>query len=241
MGDTRGPCWFRHILTVSHVLSETSPALADLRISIYDCPVSVHLQPHSSHTEISCTSEPLSASWAANVLSNGLRGLTDRPRSPRAAGPMLGEQGESIKVTGWIRAGTPHYLLGGTPISSNWFDKCSSIHRMRDEGRDREPGRMTERESYIIRFVIIRSLFPVTATCDSTLTTSPPWTQTKISFEQELIHLIVFAAYKHIQNTHRKEMSFLFGVHIKCQLLYYNIEVTTSKLLKCLKDTVGTF
>lgn len=87
----------------------------------------------------------LAASRVVNVLSNGLWGLTDRPRSPRAmAAQMLRELRESIKATGWISAETPHYLLGGTPISSNWFDKCSGIHRMRDEGqRRRELHRVT--------------------------------------------------------------------------------------------------
>lgn len=84
--------------------------------------------------------ELLPASRAANVLSNGLWGLTDRP-CPASPPPELQawrSQSESITATGWISAETPHYLLGGTPISSNWFDKCWSIHRMRDEVRDRE-------------------------------------------------------------------------------------------------------
>lgn len=110
---------------------------------------SVHSQTHSANTDRSCTPSwwSCSLSWAANVLSNGLWGLTDRLRSPRAVQARRSES-KSIKATGWISAETPHYLLGGTPISSNWFDKCSSIHRMRDKEKDREPHRMTERKFY---------------------------------------------------------------------------------------------
>lgn len=63
-------------------------------------------------------------SWAANVLSDGLWVLTDRLCSSRAVGLMLGELSKSINATGRISAKTQDYLLGGTPISSNWFDKC---------------------------------------------------------------------------------------------------------------------
>lgn len=74
------------------------------------------------------------ASWAVHVLSNDLWSLTDRPCSLGASDTPLREVSKSIKATGWISAETPHYLFRGTPISSNWFYKCCSIHRMRDKG-----------------------------------------------------------------------------------------------------------
>lgn len=76
-------------------------------------------------------------------------------RNPPPISPPSCRPDESIKATGWISAETPHYLLGGTPISSNWFDKCWSIPRMRDEGRDRE------KVLNSVRFDQNRRLFPV--------------------------------------------------------------------------------
>ncbi len=146
---------------------------------------------------------------------------------------MLGEQHKSIKATGWIRAETPHYLLVGTPISSNWFDKCSSIHRMRDEWRDREPHRMTERTFYTVRFVKIRRLFPVANsnflfTSDNFTTLNSNWNEI---FEQEL-SLIGFAASKHIEHTPWKETCSLFGVDIReSELCNASCTIVTAKAL----------
>lgn len=71
--------------------------------------------------------ELLATSRPANVLSNGLWDLTDypRPSPPRTPPyPKSSRPDESITATGWISVQTPHYLLGRTHISSNWFDKC---------------------------------------------------------------------------------------------------------------------
>ncbi len=142
-----------------HIYSHSKKCLlAHLRISNTGCLVSLSTP---EHTEVSCTSwwRSCSLSWAPDVLSNGLWGLTDRLRSPRAVQARR-SQSVSIKATGWISAGTPHYLLGGTPISSNWFDKCSSIQWMRDEGRQRAAQNDWEEVPHLARFDKNRHVFP---------------------------------------------------------------------------------